>query len=260
MDKMLAEKDGPVGRMIFNNPARHNAVSGDMWEAAADILEDFQNDSAIRVVVVTGAGGKAFMSGADISKFEDERANAEAEEKYHARNERAQKLLLNMPKPTIAMIRGYCIGGGVGAALKCDTRISSDKSSFAIPAGRLGIGYDYDGISRLVAHVGPSFAKEIFFTARQFNAQEALDMKLIDRLVPDNILEDYVRDYAKTIAANAPMTMHAVKRAVLENAKDPDDRNIQLCDSMVDICNASEDYAEGRRAFMEKRKPVFVGR
>ncbi len=257
---MLSEKRGPVGHMIFDNPARHNAVYGAMWVTAAEILEDFQNDDDIRVVVVSGAGGRAFMSGRDITKLAEEGETPEAQELYAARSDRAQKLLLNMPKPTIAMIQGYCIGGGISLALKCDTRISSEKSSFAITASKLGVGYDYDGISRLVAHVGPSFAKELFYTARQFSAQEALDMKLIDRKVPDSILEEYTRKYAETIAANAPMTMHAVKRAVLEDAKDPDDRDIELCDRMVDICNASEDYAEGRRAFMEKRKPVFVGR
>ena len=257
---MLSEKRGPVGHMIFDNPARHNAVYGAMWVTAAEILEDFQNDDDIRVVVVSGAGGRAFMSGRDITKLAEEGETPEAQELYAARSDRAQKLLLNMPKPTIAMIQGYCIGGGISLALKCDTRISSEKSSFAITASKLGVGYDYDGISRLVAHVGPSFAKELFYTARQFSAQEALDMKLIDRKVPDSVLEEYTRKYAETIAANAPMTMHAVKRAVLEDAKDPDDRDIELCDRMVDICNASEDYAEGRRAFMEKRKPVFVGR
>ena len=257
---MLSEKRGPVGHMIFDNPARHNAVYGAMWVTAAEILEDFQNDNDIRVVVVSGAGSKAFMSGRDITKLAEEGETPEAQELYNGRSNRAQKLLLNMPKPTIAMIRGYCIGGGISLALKCDTRISSEKSSFAITASKLGVGYDYDGISRLVAHVGPSFAKELFYTARQFSAQEALDMKLIDRMVPDSVLEEYTRKYAETIAANAPMTMHAVKRAVLEDLKDPDDRDIELCDRMVDICNASEDYAEGRRAFMEKRKPVFVGR
>lgn len=257
---MLSEKRGPVGHMIFDNPARHNAVYGAMWVTAAEILEDFQNDNDIRVVVVSGAGSKAFMSGRDITKLAEEGETPEAQELYNGRSNRAQKLLLNMPKPTIAMIRGYCIGGGISLALKCDTRISSEKSSFAITASKLGVGYDYDGISLLVAHVGPSFAKELFYTARQFSAQEALDMKLIDRMVPDSVLEEYTRKYAETIAANAPMTMHAVKRAVLEDFKDPDDRDIELCDRMVDICNASEDYAEGRRAFMEKRKPVFVGR
>jgi len=259
-NNMLSEKRGPVGHIIFDNPARLNAVYGAMWVTVAEILEDFQNDNDIRVVVVSGAGGRAFMSGRDITKLAEEGETPEAQELYNSRSNRAQKLLLNMPKPTIAMIRGYCIGGGISLGLKCDTRISSEKSSFAITASKLGVGYDYDGISRLVAHIGPSFAKELFYTARQFSAQEALDMKLINRLVPDNVLEEYVQKYAENIAANAPLTMQAVKQSVLEDLKDPDDRDVALCDRLVDICNSSEDYTEGRRAFMEKRQPVFNGR
>ena len=259
-DKMIAERDGAIGRMIFNNPARHNAVSSDMWSAVGTIMDDFNNDDAIRVVIVSGAGGKAFVSGADISRFESERANAEAEARYHALNRQARANLTNAPMPTIAMIRGYCIGGGVGTAIACDMRICSDNARFAIPAARLGVGYYYDDLKRLTDLVGPSFTKEIFFTARQFDAEEAQDMGLVDRVVPDAELEEYVANYAATIAANAPMTIKAVKKAVLEGAKDPDDRDVALCDRMVDICNASEDYNEGRTAFMEKRKPIFVGR
>lgn len=259
-DKMLAEKSPPVATMTFNNPARHNAVSSDMWAAAAEIMTDFVADDAIRAIVVTGAGGKAFVSGADISKFEDERANAEAEELYHARTTEARKKLIEAPKPTIAKIRGYCIGGGVATALACDIRICSDNSRFAIPAAKLGLGYDYAGIRKLVDVVGPSFAKEIFYTARQFSADEARDMGLVDQVVPAGDLDAYVQDYAETIAGNAPMTMHALKTSVAELVKDPADRDLDLCDELVDAANHSEDYEEGRAAFMEKRKPNFVGR
>jgi enoyl-CoA hydratase len=259
-DKMITERDGAIGRMIFNNPAKHNAVSSDMWAAVGTIMNDLNNDDAIRVVIVSGAGGKAFVSGADISKFENERADAEAEAKYHLLNRSAREKLSNAPKPTIAMIRGYCIGGGVGTAMACDMRICSDNARFAIPAARLGVGYYYDDIKKLTDLIGPSFTKEIFFTARQFDAIEARDMGLVDRIVPDGELDDYVKNYADTIAANAPMTIAAVKKSVIEGAKDPNDRDVALCDEMVDICNASKDYAEGRQAFMEKRKPVFVGR
>ncbi|MBT5811499.1 MAG: enoyl-CoA hydratase, partial [Rhodospirillaceae bacterium] len=240
-DKMIAERDGAIGRMIFNNPARHNAVSPDMWAAVGTIMDDLNSDDEIRVVIVSGAGGKAFVSGADISKFEDERANAEAEAKYHVLNRQSRAKLTNSPKPTIAMIQGYCIGGGVGTAIACDMRICSDNARFAIPAARLGVGYYYDDLKRLTDLIGPSFTKEIFFTARQFDAEEARDMGLVDRVVPDAELEEYVATYAATIAANAPMTIQAVKKAVLEGAKDPDDRDVALCDRMVDICNASED-------------------
>jgi enoyl-CoA hydratase/carnithine racemase len=259
-DKMLSEAAPPIGTMTFNTPARHNAVSSDMWARAAEIMTQFSEDPAIRVVVVTGAGGKAFVSGADISKFEDERANAAAEEAYHANTSAARDKLVNCPKPTIAKIRGYCIGGGVATALGCDIRICSDNARFAVPAAKLGLGYDYDGIRRLVDVVGPSFAKEIFYTARQFSAQEAKDMGLVDRVVPEATLDGYVRDYALTIAGNAPMTMHAAKTSILQALKDPADRDLALCERLVDACHDSQDYVEGRKAFMEKRKPRFVGR
>ena len=259
-EKMLTEVDAPIGTMIFNNPARYNAVSLDMWTGAAEIMAGFAKDESVRVVVVTGAGDKAFVSGADISKFEEERADAAAEDAYFARTAEAREKLANIGKPTIAKIRGYCIGGGVEIALACDIRICSDNARFAIPAGRLGVGYDYDGIRDLVDVVGPSFAKEIFFTARQFSAQEAKDMGLVDRVVPAAELDSYVQDYALLIAGNAPMTMRAAKVSVLEYLKDPAHRDLDLCQALVDECHASEDYTEGLAAFSEKRKPDFKGR
>src|SRR5512141_2979082 len=160
-DKMLSRKEGGVGTLTFNNPERHNAVSLEMWDAASGILADFAADPAIRVVVLTGAGGKAFVSGADISKFESERSNKEAIDRYNASVDRANTAVYDFPKPTIAMIRGYCIGGGVGLALCCDLRICSDNSKFGVPAAKLGLGYSFPGVKRLTDLVGPSFAKEI---------------------------------------------------------------------------------------------------
>src|SRR6202140_5803728 len=206
MDKMLSRKEGRVGYVIFNNPERHNAVSLEMWEATANILEDFGDDDDVRVVVLTGAGGKAFLSGADIAKFEDERSNEEAITRYNKTVERANAAIYDYPKPTIAMIRGYCIGGGVGLALCCDLRICSDNSKFGVPAAKLGLGYGFKGIKKLVDVVGPSFAKEIFFTARQFTAAEALQMGLVNRVLGEAELEKYVKDYADTISGNAPLT------------------------------------------------------
>ena len=210
-EKMLSRKDGGVGYLIFNNPERHNAVSLDMWEAAQGILADFAADKAVRVVVVTGAGGKAFVSGADISKFESERSSKEAIDRYNIAVDKANTAVYEFPKPTIAMIRGYCIGGGVGLALCCDLRICSDNSKFGVPAAKLGLGYGFKGIKKLVDVVGPSFAKEIFFTARQFTATEALTMGLVNRVLPEAELEKYVKDYAETISGNAPMTVNSVK-------------------------------------------------
>src|SRR5256714_6793995 len=218
-DKMLARKDGGVGYVIFNNPERHNAVSLDMWDATSRILEGFAADEEVRVVVLTGAGGKAFVSGADISKFASERASLEDTRTYNIKTEAAFVGIYEFPKPTIAMIRGYCIGGGLGLATCCDLRICSDNSRFAVPAAQLGLGYSYAGLRRLADVVGPAFTREIFFTARQFDTAEALAMGLVNRVVLEANLETYVKDYAETIAGNAPLTVKAVKYIVGEVVK-----------------------------------------
>jgi enoyl-CoA hydratase/carnithine racemase len=259
-ERMIARKDGAVGWMLFNNPARHNAVSMDMWKAVPEILDEFSRDSAIRVVVLAGTGGKAFISGADISEFGEKRSSREAVELYNEIADRANRAIIDCQVPTIAMIQGYCIGGGLGVALCCDLRMASDNSRFGVPAAKLGLGYAYPGIKRLADVVGPSFAKEIFFTARQFDATEALQMGLINRVRPAAELEKYVGDYAATIGGNAPLTIHAVKACVYEYTKDPDRRDLAACQAAVDACFASQDYIEGRTAFMEKRKPAFHGR
>jgi len=258
-DKMLARKEGRVGYLIFNNPERHNAVSLDMWDVAGRILEDFAKDDGIGVVVVTGAGGKAFVSGADISKFENERATKEAVARYNVAVEKSYSGIHEFPKPTIAMIRGYCIGGGLGLAVSCDLRICSEGARFAVPAAKLGLGYALPGLKRLVDVVGPAYTKEIFFTARQFDAAEAREMGLVNRVVPDAELETFVKNYADTIAANAPLTVNSVKFIVGEVMKDQNDRDMKRCAELVAQCFASKDYIEGRTAFMEKRKPVFTG-
>src|SRR6266705_1453807 len=242
--RMLARKDGAIGWMTFNNPARHNAVSLDMWQAVPNILDEFARDEAIRVVVLSGAGGKAFVSGADISEFGERRASREAVLEYNKIADHAHRTIVECRKPTIAMIQGYCIGGGLAVALCCDLRIASDNSRFGVPAARVWVGYGFAGIKRLADVVGPAFAKEIFFTARQFDAAEALQMGLINRARPAGEVEQYVRNYAATIAANAPLTVAAVKLCVGEYAKDPDQRNLAACQAAVDECFASEDYVE----------------
>jgi enoyl-CoA hydratase len=258
-DKMLSRKEGRVGYVIFNNPERHNAVSLEMWEATARILEEFGKDDEVRVVVLTGAGGKAFVSGADISKFEDERSNEEAIARYNATVERANAAVYDYPKPTIAMIRGYCIGGGVGLSLCCDLRICSDNSRFAVPAAKLGLGYAYPGLKKLVDVVGPSFAKEIFYTARQFDAEEARMMGLVNRVVAPDELESYVKKYADMIGENAPLTIATTKFVIGQVVKEDSKRDLAKAAEMVKSCFESNDYVEGRRAFMEKRKPAFTG-
>jgi enoyl-CoA hydratase len=258
-DKMLSRKEGHVGYVTFNNPERRNAVSLEMWEATARILDDFRRDDDIRVVVLTGAGDKAFVSGADISRFENERANEEAVARYNQTVERANTAVYEYPKPTIAMIRGFCIGGGVGLALCCDLRICSDDSRFAVPAARLGLGYPFHGLKKLVDVVGVAFAKEIFYTARQFDAEEARVMGLVNRVVPAADLADYVAGYARTIGDNAPLTLATTKFIIGEVVKDDSKRDLVRAAEMVKRCFESRDYTEGRRAFMEKRRPVFTG-
>jgi enoyl-CoA hydratase len=258
-DKMLSRKEGSVGYVIFNNPERHNAVSLDMWAAAGKMLDAFRNDNDIKVVVVTGAGGKAFVSGADISRFAEERSSEDAVAHYNKVVDASYSAFHDFPKPTIAMIRGYCIGGGMGLATCCDLRIATEGSKFAVPAAKLGLGYGYSGLKRLVDVVGASFAMEIFYTARQFTAAEALTMGLVNRVVPDGELESYVKNYAEIIAGNAPLTIKAVKAVVSEMLKDESKRNLQRAQDAVDACFKSRDYEEGRKAFMEKRKPVFTG-
>ena len=259
-EKMLARKDGRVGTMIFNNPERHNAVSLEMWDMVSRILDDFASDPEINVVVITGAGGKAFVSGADISKFGDERSNKEAVARYNTTVERAYTRLHEFPKPTIAMIRGYCIGGGLGLAVSCDMRICSDNSRFALPAAKLSLGYGYTGLKRFVDLVGPAYTKEIFYTARQFTAEEAREMGLVNRVLPEAELEGYVKNYADTIGANAPLTIKAVKVITTEILKEEAKRDLARCTAVVQECFDSQDYIEGRDAFMQKRKPVFKGK
>jgi enoyl-CoA hydratase len=251
-ETLLARKEGHTATVTFNNPARHNAMSLEMWEATVHHLNEYAKDPEVRVLVLTGAGSKAFVSGADISKFEDERSSKEGIARYNAAVEQGYATVHTFPKPTIAMIRGYCIGGGMGLASCCDIRICSPNSRFAVPAAKLGL-------KRLVDLVGPSFAKEIFFTARQFDAAEAKDMGFANRVVPEEEIEAYVRNYAETIAANAPLTVNSIKFIVGEVMKDESKRDLKRCSDLVAGCFASKDYIEGRQAFMEKRKPVFTG-
>lgn len=259
-ERVIAETEGPIGWIVFNNPARRNALSLDMWEAVPVILDHYERDPAIRVIVLKGAGDKAFISGADISQFEHQRNSPEAVARYDEIAETANARLLNCGKPTIAMIHGFCIGGGVGVALCCDLRIADDTARFGVPAARLGLGYRWRGVKKLVDLVGPSYAKEIFFTARHFSAAEAQAMGLVNRTVPETELDAYVRSYCATIAENAPLTIQAVKGVIQELEKPSTEIDRARCEALVARCFGSEDYIEGRRAFMEKRKPVFRGK
>ncbi len=259
-DRLLAEKKDGIGWITFNNPARHNAVSFEMWLKLPVVLTEFAADPDVRVIVLKGAGEKAFVAGADISQFKEKRSSEDAVQAYNKAADDASKALQECPKPTIAMVRGYCIGGGTAIAVNCDMRIASEDAKFGVPAGKLGLGYRFVGIKRLTDVVGPQFTAEIFFTARQFTAQEALQMNLVNRVVPAAELEKYTIDYATTIANNAPLTLASVKASIIECLKDPAKRDLDRLQKMVDACYKSEDYKEGQTAFMEKRKPVFKGR
>src|SRR3712207_5960399 len=197
-DKLVHRKEGGIGWIVFNNPARHNAVSLEMWQSLTHVLHAYTEDREVRVIILKGAGEKAFVAGADISQFKEKRSSPEAVQHYNATADEAGETLRSSPKPTIAMIRGYCIGGGTGIAVSCDVRIAADDARFGVPAAKLGLGYRFAGIKRLADIVGPSFAAEIFYTGRQFSAQEALQMNLINRLVPAAELEKYTLDYATT--------------------------------------------------------------
>lgn len=262
-DKLLARvDDGGVGWITFNQPERRNAVSLAMWQALGDAARALAADPAVRVVVMHGAGGQSFAAGADISEFEQQRANAQQKAQYAAVAEHGRSGLAQLGKPLVAMIQGYCIGGGLALALQADVRVATPGSRFAIPAARLGLGYDYAGVAALARLVGPSVAKDLLFSARQLGADEALRTGLVNTVVPDAELLAHVTAYAQRVAANAPLTVQAAKAAValFERGVPPDAAALADVAARVDRCFDSADYAEGRRAFLDKRTPHFTGR
>lgn len=257
--RILTRKQDGIGWLTINQPEKRNAISLAMWDSIASAADDFATDDSVRVVVMHGAGGKAFASGADISEFDRVRADAAAQEAYGRRSGTARHKLENLRKPLIAMIQGFCIGGGYAVALMADLRIASDDSRFGIPAARLGIAYGQHSLERLVALAGPAIAKEILFTGRQLDAAEALACRLVNRVVPAEQLQDVVTALALEIAHNAPLSVEASKVAIDQIAGDPAARDPALVQRLNRACFDSADYSEGRRAFQEKRPPVFAG-
>jgi enoyl-CoA hydratase/carnithine racemase len=258
-DKMIASKQNGIGWMVFNNPERRNAISYEMRVAALTILDDFETDPAIRVIIMKGAGDKSFISGSDISQFEKRMASPEHRAAAAAVSERLYARYETLSKPLIAMVQGFCLGGGLSTVLQADLCVAADNAVFGIPAARLGLAYHFRGTRRLVELVGPMRTKEILFTARRYSAAEALAIGLITQVVPHDQLEDTTRALAASIVGNAPLSVRAAKTMVKEIMKDADARDAALCDRAVAECLNSRDHREGRQAFMEKRQPQFTG-
>src|SRR3954466_1579025 len=258
--KILQSVHDGVGVITFNNPAKRNAMSLDMWEGLGNALVELRDNPDVRVVILTGAGDKAFVSGADISQFEKVRHNAAASEEYSRKSEAQRALLANYPKPIIACIRGFCLGGGMQVAMAADIRIAGDNSQFGIPAAKLGIAYGYDGLKHLVSLVGPSWARLIMYTGMRIEAAEALRIGLVDRVLPGAELWDAAMEIARTISGNAPLAIKAAKITIAEVLKDESKRDMDAIKAIGMACMDSEDFREGRRAFMEKRKPQFKGK
>ena len=259
-DQLLVEVADSVATVTFNNPARRNALTAQMRAALPGVLTALNADGDVRVVVATGAGEAAFMSGADISEFAAQRTAPADRVAFDRGQADLAEAWTTLDKPVIAMIRGYCLGGGLLTALQADIRIASDDSQFGIPAARLGLGYAFSGVTGLTTLVGPAKAAEILFSARRFSAAEALQMGLVNQVVPADALHETVYGLASAIAGNAPLTIAAVKAAIREASRPAQERDLARVNAMVEACFRSADYLEGQRAFAEKRPPSFTGR
>ncbi len=255
---LMLEIDGAIAWIVARNPARMNALTADMWSKIPRHIAAAEADPAVRVIVLRGAETRAFSAGADISEFESARTGESAAH-YDRLNHEAFTALLSASKPLIAMIHGFCLGGGLGIAACADLRLADPAAQFAIPAAKLGLGYNPRWVPPLLALAPPAFIKDLLFTGRRLGAEEALRIGLVNRLVAADALEGAVRALAGDIAANAPLTVRAAKLTIDELTRRPEHPDMGKLDAAVAACFASEDYAEGRRAFLEKRKPRFAG-
>ena len=257
--KMLSDVTDGIGTITINQPEKRNAMSVEMWVALGEILDAFETDQAVRVCVMQGAGDEAFISGADISQFDKLRGNARAQREYDRLTTSGRARLAAFPKPLIAKIRGFCLGGGLGVAMQADLRFASEDAQFGIPAAKLGIAYGFEVTRRLVSLVGPAEARLLLMTGERIPAVEARRVGLVNRVFPAAELDAAVARLAATIVGNAPLSVRAAKLIVAQTVRDPEQRDMAAVDAVMAQCFDSADYREGRAAFMEKRKAVFTG-
>ena len=255
--QILVERDGHVARVTINRPERRNAISFAAWQSFAAAFDNLAADSGVRVVVLTGAGDRAFCAGNDISEFAEKRSTPEQIDAYDAVAAHAYRLIRGMDVPLVARVRGFAVGGGFELMQLCDLQIASAGARFAMTPARLGLGYKLDDVQLLVDRIGPRAAREMLFTGRLFDAAEAERMGFVTRVVPDEDLDAAVDACAAEIAANAPLSIRAIKVAIGEALKPPSDRDHARCDALAAACNESEDYLEGQRAFTQRRAPDF---
>ncbi|GAA4254326.1 enoyl-CoA hydratase [Azospirillum formosense] len=250
---------GPVARLTIDNPARRNAMTLDMWSALPDLVRRAEADPEVRVILLRGAGDAAFCAGADISQFSEKRSGEAEGRVYDAAVEAAQAALFAAGKPTVAYVRGACFGGGVGIALSCDLRVAAADARFRIPAARLGLGYTFSNVELVTARLGASATADLLFTARTVDAEEARRLGIVGRLFGAAEADAAVEDLVAAIGGNAPLTLRAVKRALVELARPAAERDTAAVDALVRACLGSDDYREGQAAFKEKREPRFHG-
>ena len=256
--RLIARKEGAIGWIVISNPAKRNALSFEMWRDFPKLLNSFADDPEIRLVVLTGEG-EHFAAGADISQFGEKRSQGDALNQYNETLKHSTAALLDFPKPLIAKIRGACVGGGLALILDCDLRFCSDDAIFLMPAGKLGLGYEFGGIERMVQVIGPSNACDLFFSARKLSAAEAKAIGIVTQVFAKADFDRGFAEYCSQIAANAPLTLAAAKFAMREVARPSSERDMAKVQTLYEACFRSQDYAEGRSAFMEKRTPRFNG-